>query len=177
MRLVSALMGGLTVLLVFLFLRELLPRIPWAWSVGSLAVTFVPLFGEISGTVKEDNLAFVACAGLLLSLVVSLRRGLTPRRGLAIGAFAAVGALTRLAVFGLLPGVVVAIALMLYRAPPKDRREAIHGAAVAAATVAIPVMLYALLNTLAWDGGSSPAIPAATASGSPSRRPWDPPTP
>ena len=89
MRFVSALMGALAVLLVFLFLRELLPRIPWAWSVGSLAVAFVPLFGDISGTVKEDNLAFAACAGLLLSLVISFRHGLTPRRGLAIGAFAA----------------------------------------------------------------------------------------
>lgn len=153
MRFVSALMGALSVLLVFLFLSELLPRVPWAWSAGSLAVAFVPLFGDLSGTVKEDNLAFVACAGLLLSLVVSLRRGLTRRRGLAIGVFTAVGVLTRLAVFGLLPGVAVALALMLCRAPAGDRREAIRGAVIAAATVAIPVILYALLNTVAWDRG------------------------
>ena len=63
MRLVSAFLGALTVLFVFLFLRELLPRVPWAWSMGSLAVAFVPLFGEISGTVKEDNLAFAPPPG------------------------------------------------------------------------------------------------------------------
>lgn len=170
MRLVSAFLGALTVLFVFLFLRELLPRVPWAWSMGSLAVAFVPLFGEISGTVKEDNLAFAASAGLLLSLAVAFRRGLTARRGLAIGAFAALGALSRLAVFGLLPGVGVALGVMLYRAASERRREAIRGALVAAAMFAIPVLIYALLSKGVWDrsfltghpGGHTFGKPVAT---------------
>src|SRR6185436_4017405 len=36
MRLLSALLGGVTVLCVFLFLREALPGHPWTWTVGAL---------------------------------------------------------------------------------------------------------------------------------------------
>ena len=38
MRLLSVLMGAITVLLVFCFLRELLPRRPFVWSAGALLV-------------------------------------------------------------------------------------------------------------------------------------------
>ena len=44
LRLFSALLTACTVLLIFLFLRELLPGTPWAWTVGALAVAFQPMF-------------------------------------------------------------------------------------------------------------------------------------
>ncbi len=43
-RLLSALLGGATVLLSYLFLREALPRRPWTWTVGALAVALQPMF-------------------------------------------------------------------------------------------------------------------------------------
>jgi hypothetical protein len=49
MRLLSALFAGLTVLFTFLFLRETLPRVRFAWTVGALGVAFSPLFGFMSG--------------------------------------------------------------------------------------------------------------------------------
>jgi hypothetical protein len=51
MRLLSALLAGLTVLAVFLFLRELFPSTPWASSVGALVVAFQPQFMFISSGV------------------------------------------------------------------------------------------------------------------------------
>ncbi len=49
MRMLSALLGAITVLLVFMFLRDLLPGAPWAWPTGALLVAFQPLFGFMSG--------------------------------------------------------------------------------------------------------------------------------
>ena len=64
MRLLSALLAAVTTLLIFLFLRELLPGTPWAWTVGALAVAFQPLFGFVSGGVNSDDLLFAAAAGV-----------------------------------------------------------------------------------------------------------------
>ena len=86
MRVVSALLMAATVFLVFLFLRELLPATPWAWPVGAVAVAFQPLFGFIGGGVNNDNLVITAATGTLLALAICFRRGLTPRRGLLLGA-------------------------------------------------------------------------------------------
>ncbi len=66
MRLLSALLAAVTVLFVFLFLREVVPGTPWAWTVGALAVAFQPMFGFVSGGVNSDNLLFAASAGSLL---------------------------------------------------------------------------------------------------------------
>ncbi len=62
MRLLSALMAACTVLAVFMFLRELLPRTPWAWTVGALMVAFQPTFDFIAAGVHGDNLLFLTSA-------------------------------------------------------------------------------------------------------------------
>ena len=168
MRLVSALLAGVTVMLIFLFLRELFPRVRWAWSAGSLCVAFLPLFGLISGTVKDDNLAYAAGAGLLLALAVSFKRGLDTRRGFLIGALTAVGVLSRIAVLGLVPGIAVGLLLMVHRAAPERRREAITGLIAAAAALAAPILLYMLLNTAVWDRGLLTGHPGGHRFGKPS---------
>ncbi len=60
MRLLSALLAGVTALFVFLFVREVLPGTPWAWSVGTLAFALGPLFGHVSGGVNPDSMLFLA---------------------------------------------------------------------------------------------------------------------
>ena len=66
MRLLSALMAGLTALFAYLFLREALPAVPWAWTVGGLGVALDPLLGVMSGAVNPDALLFAVCAAPLL---------------------------------------------------------------------------------------------------------------
>jgi hypothetical protein len=153
MRFVSALLAGLTALLIFMFLRELLPRRPWAWSAGALAASFVPLFGEVAGTLKEDNMASVAGAGLLLMIAICFREGLTVPRGIALGLIASVGILSRLSVLGLLPGLAVVLAVLVLRTPREERDDAVRGVLAALAAVAVPVLLYALFNHFLWDRG------------------------
>lgn len=154
MRLLSALLAAGTVLCVYLFARELLPGTPWAWTVAALAVAFQPTFMFIAAGVHGDNLLFLACAATLLMLARAFRRGLGVRRGAALGVAVAVGVLGKLTFLAFLPGVALALALLLLP-PGRDRRVRVRAAALATAIVALPVGLYALLNVAVWHRGGA----------------------
>ena len=152
MRLLSALMAGGTALAIFLFLREILPATPWAWTVGALAAGLQPLFGFVSAGVQPDALLALAGALVLLATARVMRRRLDARSGAALGIATAIGALSKLAFLGLLPGVVLAVALAL-RAALRDRRGAagLRGAALALGIPAAVGAAYALASVLVWD--------------------------
>jgi 4-amino-4-deoxy-L-arabinose transferase-like glycosyltransferase len=153
MRLLSALLGAVTVLFIFLFLRELFPATPWAAPVGALAVAFQPMFGFISGGVNSDNLLYAAAASIFLGFAVCFRRGLTVRRGIWIGASGAVAVLAKIPALGLLPGIALGLLLLIGAASPADRREAIRAALFAGATIFMALLVYLLLNSVVWDRG------------------------
>ncbi len=149
MRLVSALFAGLTTLFTYLFLREVLAE-PWTWTVGALAVAFQPLFGFISSGVHPDALLFTASAALFFTVARAFRRGLTPGRGAAIGLALTVGLFTKLNFVALIPGVVIALGLLVWRAGAK-RPGALRGAATALGVLAAAVVLFGALNAVVWD--------------------------
>jgi 4-amino-4-deoxy-L-arabinose transferase-like glycosyltransferase len=157
MRLLSALMAACTVLAVFLFLRELLPRTPWAWTVGALMVAFQPTFDFIAAGVHGDNLLFLTATLTFLVLLRTYRRGLTTRRAVALGAIVAAGVLTKLTFIALLPGIALALLLLGWRARPRGTGRALRMVALAVAVAAVPVALYALLNVVAWHRGGATA--------------------
>ena len=105
-------MGALTVLLVFLFLRELLPARAWAWSTGALLAAFQPMFGFMSGGVNNDNLLYLAataCCGPGASVPAVVW---TPGAAL-IGAFLGLGLVTaKLTLLGFVPAVALALVLL-----------------------------------------------------------------
>jgi hypothetical protein len=148
MRLLSALMAGFTALFAFLFVREALPGVRWAWTVGGLGVAFVPLLGFMSGSVNPDALLFAVSAALLYCLARAFRRGLTSRSACAIGAVIAVGLLTKLNFVGLLPGAVLALVLLARAAARAHGRSAYRWLGVALAIGACPAVLYALVNVI-----------------------------
>ncbi len=152
-RLLSALFAAITVLFVFLFIRELIPSTPWAWTVGALAVAFQPMFGFTSSGVTSDAVLYAASAGIFYTFALAFRRGLTPERGLAIGGLAAVGLLSKLNMIGLAPGIGVGLLVLMLRADGEGRRQAIRGAITAFAVVAVPVGTYMLLNSTVFDRG------------------------
>jgi 4-amino-4-deoxy-L-arabinose transferase-like glycosyltransferase len=153
MRLVSALLAAITVLFTFLFLRELLPAAPWAWTVGALAVAFQPMFGFISAGVNSDDLLYTASAGVFLGLAASFRRGLTPGWGLWIGASTAIGVLAKINMVGLLPGIAAGLVFLVRGADRTARRDAARGALAAAAVAVGAVLVYVALNSTVWDRG------------------------
>ncbi len=153
MRLLSALLAGLTALFVFLFLRESLPRAPWAWTVGGLGAALAPLLGFTSGAVTPDALLCTVSAALFYALARAFRRGLTWGPAVAIGALIATGFLTKLNFIGLAPGALLGLAVLAFRGRPSGpgagRSKRAFGPAAIAATIAVsPACLYLLDNLL-----------------------------
>jgi 4-amino-4-deoxy-L-arabinose transferase-like glycosyltransferase len=157
MRLLSALMAAFTVLFVFMFLRELLPGSPWAWTVGAVAVAFQPTFDFIAAGVQGDNLLFLASAATFYTLARAYRRGLTPWGGAAIGLATVAGVLGKLTFVAFVPGIALAVLLLGWRAWPKGRGRALLSMGVATAIVVAPTLLYAVLNETVWHRGGPTA--------------------
>jgi Predicted membrane protein (DUF2142) len=158
MRLLSALMAGLTALFVFLFIRETLPKLPWAWTVGGLSVALWPLLGFASGSVNPDSLLFAVSAAIFYCLARAFRRELTQRGAIAIGALIAIGLITKPNFIGLLPGAVLGLILLTVRAARIRRSSAIRALALALALAASPLCVYILANLIS----SHPALGTAS---------------
>jgi 4-amino-4-deoxy-L-arabinose transferase-like glycosyltransferase len=144
MRLLSALMAGITALFTFLFLRETLPKSPWAWTVGTLGVALSPLFGFMSGAVNPDALLFAVSAALFYCVARAFRRGLTTRSAIAMGLVIAVGLATKLNFIGLAPGAFFALGVLAVRGARRVGRGGVRAPAIAAAIGCAPaVVLFA----------------------------------
>jgi Predicted membrane protein (DUF2142) len=163
MRLFSALLGGLTALFAFLFLREALPSAPWAWTVGGLSVALAPLLGMMSGAVNPDALLFAVSAALFYCLARGFHRGITPPLAIATGAVLALGFMTKLNFLGLLPGALIGILILCARearagrngdsrqgrvSPGFGRRTAYCCLGLALGVAATPMLLYIVVNVL-----------------------------
>lgn len=151
MRLLSALMGGLTALFTFLFVRELLPGARWAWTIGGLSAALFPLLGFTSGFVTPDAMLCAVSAAVFYCLARGFRRGLTRRLAIATGALLAAGLLTKLNFIGLVPGAVLGLlvlALRGERGQAPSRRRAFGSATIAVAIAAAPVCAYVTANVI-----------------------------
>jgi hypothetical protein len=146
MRLLSALMAGLTALFAYLFIREALPGAPWAWAVGGLAVALAPLLGFMSGAVNPDALLYAVSAALFYCFAVAFRRGLTPPLAVAIGAVTATGLLTKLNFVGLLPGALLGLVLLALREARTSRSNALRCLGLGIGIAAIPPLASIFVN-------------------------------
>jgi 4-amino-4-deoxy-L-arabinose transferase-like glycosyltransferase len=148
MRLVSALLAGFTAAFVFLFIRELLPAEPWAWTVGGLATALLPLLAYISGAVNPDALLFAASAAVLFLLARGFRRGLTPGLAAALGVAIGIGFLAKLNFLGIAPGIALGVLILSIRAARVSRRTALYCLGLTGAFGLGPVIIYAAANAL-----------------------------
>jgi len=161
MRLFSCVFGGLTALFAFMFVRETLPGVRWAWTVAGLAVALAPLLAFISGGVSPDGLLFAVSAALFYQLARAFRRGLTPALAAAICAVTVLGVLTKLNFLGLVPGVLVGLLVTLRRAPPGSRRVLYRAAGAALAVAAGALLVGVSVGPL--SGGASTGYISALA--------------
>jgi hypothetical protein len=164
MRLLSALFAGVTALFVFLFVREALPGVPWAWTAAGLAAALQPLFGFAAGAVNSDSLLFATSAALFYCIARAFRRGLSVRLSVATGLVLAGGLLTKFTFAGIVPGAIAALLLLALRqAPsrtPSGLLRALRLPATAFATALVPFLMVAALNAAVWD---QPTFGVATA--------------
>lgn len=178
MRLLSALLAGATALFSALFLRELFPATPWAWTAGGLAVALQPLFGFIGSGVNNDVLLYCASAALFFGLARILRRGVTPRRALGVGLALSMGVLAKATMVAFVPAVGVGFVLAVVAAPHGRRWPALRAVSVGVAAVVLPLVAYVAMSELVWQrpvwgaataaapGGGADALPVG-ATGSP----------
>jgi 4-amino-4-deoxy-L-arabinose transferase-like glycosyltransferase len=169
MRLFSALMAGLTALFCWLFIREVLPAVPWAWTVGGLGIALMPLLGFISGALNPDAMLFAVCAAVFYALARAFRRGLTLRLALAIGLLGALGTLTKLNFLGLLPGVILGLIVLAVRAAKSSKAGAYRALGLGLALALAPIGLYVVINLFsnhAGLGAASSGINLTTGHGS-----------
>ncbi|MGD1059395.1 MAG: DUF2142 domain-containing protein, partial [Solirubrobacteraceae bacterium] len=148
MRLLSSLLAGLTGVFTFLFLREALPGVRWAWTVGALSVALSPLLGFTSGAVTPDAMLFAVSAALFFCLARSFRRGLTTRLGIATGVVIAIGFLTKLNFLGLAPGAFLALGILAVRGARRSGWRALPAPALAAALGCAPIVAFVVDNVL-----------------------------
>jgi hypothetical protein len=137
MRLVSALLGAIVAVCAFALVRELLPGQPVAAAAAGLLVAFHPMFGFISGAINNDS-GINAAAALALYLVIrGLRRRLTWRLALALGATLAVVPLMKETGYEIYPAVAVGLLGIAWRS--HRRSDAPAWAALAGAFAAVKV--------------------------------------
>ncbi len=129
-RLLSVLMGAVTVLTTYLIGREVFPALPGVALTAAALNAFLPMFLFISGSVNNDNLSNMV-AGLLLWRVVKLiKRETLPDYGtyLVLGGLAAVALLAKLSL-GLLV-LFVAAALLALSLRLRDWQPVVIGGAI-----------------------------------------------
>jgi 4-amino-4-deoxy-L-arabinose transferase-like glycosyltransferase len=168
MRLLDALLGGVTALLCFLFVREVLPGVRWAATVGGLCVALQPLFAFMSGSLNPDVLMFTLSAGIFLCLARAFRDGLGWRLSIALGALTAAGFLTKLNFVGFGIGLLVGLCALAVRGMRSRGRSALPPVGLATAIGFAPPLLYVLVNRLsdrATFGPTSENVETFTATG------------
>jgi 4-amino-4-deoxy-L-arabinose transferase-like glycosyltransferase len=147
MRLMSALMAALSALFAWLFLRELLPGLPWAWTVGGLGVALAPLLGFMSGAVNPDAMLCAISAALFYCLARAFRRGLTRQLAIAVGVVIALGIMTKLNFIGLVPGAFLGLVILARREGQTSGHRICYRSLLTALLIALaPIILYALIN-------------------------------
>jgi hypothetical protein len=158
MRLLSALLGAITAMLIFFFLREVLPAVPWAATVGAICVALQPQFAFTTATVNPDALMFTLSAAAFLCLARGFRRGLTPGLAAVLGLVTAAGLLTYYSYVGIALGTVGAVIVLAIRDFRVRGRQALVAPAIAAGIGLSP----GILDVLAKAGSGKPAFGPAS---------------
>lgn len=159
MRLISALLGGVVVVAAFGTVRELIPSRPELAAAAGLLIAFQPMFSFIAGAVNNDN-GVNALAALSIYLVVrALRRGITWRLGLALGASVALMPIMKGTGLAVIPAIVVALAALLI---VRRSRATLVGVGVAAVSFAVVAGVWDLVagafhRSVSTTGGASVA--------------------
>jgi hypothetical protein len=115
MRLVSSLLGALVAACAFGVVRELLPRQRVAAVAAGLLVSFHPMFSFMAGAINNDSGINAAGALSLYLLIRGLRRGLSWRLALGLGATLAVAPLMKKTGYEIYPPAVLGLVGMAWR--------------------------------------------------------------
>jgi Dolichyl-phosphate-mannose-protein mannosyltransferase len=155
MRLVSALLAGLTALAAFLFVRELFPTRTWAAALGGLAVAFQPMFAQMGGAVNNDVLVFLMATLELYVLARIWRRGMSLARAAAAGTALGLGILAKPTMIAFVPVVGAVFLYVLVRDRWRPRSIATWAGAALVPFLVLLVLNYGVWGAAGGLGGTS----------------------
>jgi 4-amino-4-deoxy-L-arabinose transferase-like glycosyltransferase len=151
-RLMSVLMGAVTVYMTCLLALELFPDRRWLAITAAAIVALNPMFLFISGSVNNDNLSNMLASILLVQIVRLLKRTAAPswQNLVAIGGVAGAGMLAKFNIGFLLPLIALSLALLAWRL--RTPRVFVMGSLVTGIlTIAIAGWWYVRNQTLYHD--------------------------
>ena len=154
MRLLSALMAAGSVALAFLFVREMLPSVPWAAPAAALAVACEPMFAFIGGAVNNDSLLILLATALLYLLARVLQRGLDVRLALATGLVLGLGIAAKPHMYAFLPLAVATLGYAAWRQRSGARALGLQAVAFVAPLAALVVLRYVTAGLPLFDEGA-----------------------
>jgi 4-amino-4-deoxy-L-arabinose transferase-like glycosyltransferase len=132
-RLLSVVLGVLTILTVFLVARRLFPMRPYLAIGAAALVALLPEAQYLAGAINDDNLAWLAGAVLVLAGVAVMQsRVLTMRLALGAGLAVALAVLAKETVWALAVLLLVVVAVRFWR-----RLRVVQVAAVVLPTVVL----------------------------------------
>jgi 4-amino-4-deoxy-L-arabinose transferase-like glycosyltransferase len=153
----------------WLLIGELAGRRPALQLAGATVVGFQPMAVFVSSSVNPDA-SLIACFALAFWLGARvLRRGLTLRDGVALGAVTALAIVTKGTGYALVPGVAIVLGVALWRLRPWPR-SALIAAGASGLALAVPVVAWlalaraldrAAVNKVPGTGGGGAAVASA----------------
>lgn len=141
LRLLSVLLGLGTLLVTYRIALELLPG---RRDIATMAVAFnafIPMFGFMSASINNDNLATLVSSLTLWQTLRLARLGPSLRRTLLIGGLVGLAALTKLNGLVLVPLALLGIVVFAWRRRA-FRPSIVHGAIILATAVAVAGWWY-----------------------------------
>lgn len=150
-RLYSALFLALGVIFAMLFVREMLPRQPWAPVVAGLAIAFEPMVVHLSGAASNDSMMLAACAAALWAGARVMRRGPTFWNVFGTTGALLIAATAKSTAFGIVPAIGFAILIAALRSEKRlvALRTCVLGAAI---PLALLVVMWAMFGN---DAGTA----------------------
>lgn len=150
-RLYSALFLALGVIFAMLFVREILPRYPWAPVVAGLAIAFEPMVVHLSGAASNDSMMIAACAAALWAGACVMRRGPTFWNVFGTTGALLIAASAKPTAFGIIPAIGFAILIAALRSEKRlvALRTCVLGAAI---PLALLVLMWATFGN---DAGTA----------------------
>ena len=116
-RLLSVLLGAVTVAMTYQLAQELFPDRRAIWIGAAVFTTFNPMFLFISGSVNNDNLSTAVASVLLVQVIRLLKRTDAPsiRTLVFIGVMAGAGMLAKFNIGFFLPLIALVLGVLAYR--------------------------------------------------------------
>ena len=145
-RLPALLFGALTLVGLYGAAREVFRRESWALAAAAFA--FMPTMVQLSAYVTNDSAAVAFSALVVWRTLALMRRGATVRELLQIGGLLGLGALSKVNVLLIAPGVAVSLLFDAYNRRASLRQLITNGLILAApfALIFLPWMIYGALT-------------------------------